>query len=112
MRLFSKNFQFPALCILSILFVFSKSASAGDKISLPMPTASTTFQENKDGNIKEGEYEVMNESGSLTRRPCPYTCENRGIPRESCHEWRSVAGDLCYVHDTRLPQAAVPLDRK
>ncbi|NMC63701.1 MAG: hypothetical protein GYA55_11115 [SAR324 cluster bacterium] len=102
-------FSFSAALIINT--IIAANALAIDQTPVSSQAVSL-FQEDKDGIIKDGEYEVMNENGSLTRRPCPYTCENRGIPREKCHEWKSASGDLCYVHDTRLPQAAVPLRKK
>ena len=67
----------------------------------------TTMRENRDGVIKDNEYRVISLDGSLTRRPCPYTCEMRGIPRQHCREFKSGDGTECYVKDTRYPDSDV-----
>jgi hypothetical protein len=68
------------------------------------------MREDSDGNIMEGEYQVISKNGGVTRRPCPYTCEMKGIPQTSCRTWVSKSdSSLCYVEDTRLSQNAVPM---
>ena len=69
------------------------------------------FIEDTDGNLVAGEYEVISVDASLTRAPCPYSCENRGLARSHCREWRSTDGSKCYVHDTRGVQGAVRLEK-
>lgn len=61
-----------------------------------------------DGIIEKDEYRIISENGRLTRRPCPYTCEMRGIPKKYCHEFHSIDGSECYIEDTRLPDDALP----
>jgi hypothetical protein len=73
----------------------------------PTPAPVNTYVENTDGHIKEGEFQFVSPNGAVTRRPCPYTCEMRGLPKQHCKVWRSVDGTLCYVWDTRLPQHSV-----
>ena len=71
-----------------------------------------SMTENKDGVLKQGEYEVISTNGSVTRSFCPYTCEMRGLPKQYCRTWKSVQEpDKCYVQDTRLPSEAVPIGR-
>lgn len=36
---------------------------------------------------------------SITRRPCPHSCESEGIPKKKCKDWKE--GDLCVVQDLR-----------
>lgn len=70
----------------------------------------TVWKENTDGMIRPDEYRKISENGALTRRPCPYTCEMRGIPNNHCRTWRSIVEpDQCYVWDTRYHQSAVPI---
>ena len=74
----------------------------------PVVQENPVMRENKDGDIKPGEYQRISENGGLTRRPCPYSCEMKGIPRKNCKEWVSRRDtNLCYVEDTRLPSDAV-----
>ena len=61
-----------------------------------------TMVEDKDGDIQPNEYRVISVNGSTTRRPCPYTCEMRQIPKESCKEWKSLEDSECYVQDLRI----------
>lgn len=53
--------------------------------------------------------EVISPNGALTRKVCPYTCEDRELPKQHCKTWRSKDNISCYVWDTRLPQDAVPI---
>ena len=65
--------------------------------------------ENKDGDLKMNEYEVISTNGAVTRAYCPYTCEMRGLPQRFCRAWPANAGNnKCFVWDTRLPNNAVP----
>jgi len=62
------------------------------------------MKEDTDGELVWGEFVTVNKSGSVTRAKCPYTCEDRGIPKESCKADRSASKpDLCYVQDLRMP---------
>lgn len=55
--------------------------------------------------------ETVSVNGSITRGTCPHSCASRGIPKESCKEWKSnMYGDKCYVQDTRLPSNAIPME--
>ena len=64
-------------------------------------------REDNDGVLEPDEYTKISENGSVTRRPCPYTCEDHGIPRQSCKMWRSGYADECYVEDTRMAHSGV-----
>ncbi len=67
-----------------------------------------SMTENSNGDMKQGEYEVVSLNGSITRSFCPYTCEMRGLPKESCRTWPSNREkDKCYIQDTRLPSDAI-----
>lgn len=69
-----------------------------------------TMHKDADGVLGRGEYEEISQNGALTRALCPYTCADRGIPKEHCRTWPSkMDPTLCYVWDTRLPNEAVPL---
>lgn len=69
--------------------------------------SNTEMKADQDGKIEADEYRLISANGGLTRRPCPYTCEMRGIPRENCKEFKSTDGSECYVEDKRLSQNAV-----
>lgn len=70
-------------------------------------TAPSGMREDIDGKLEADEYRVISKDGSLTRRPCPYTCEMRGIPGEYCREFRGREENECYVKDTRYPETDV-----
>ena len=82
----------------------------------------TTFSENTtiifkpddgDGMLASDEYRIIDPDGATTRRPCPYTCKMRGIPKNQCKEWRSASNpDDCYVQDTSLGGDAMPKNEK
>lgn len=74
-------------------------------LSAESPTA---MREDRDGIVEADEYTVISMNGGTTRRPCPYTCEMRGLPRNQCREWRSLDGVNCYVLDTTKPNNAMP----
>ena len=59
-------------------------------------------REDRDGVIEPDEYRKVSENGAVTRRPCPYTCEDRGIPQEKCRAWPSHYEGECYVQDLRI----------
>lgn len=65
---------------------------------------SKVWKEDTDGVLEANEYRAITEDGLVTRRPCPYTCEDRGIARSNCKEWRSKDENACYVQDTSKPQ--------
>lgn len=72
------------------------------------PQRIPVMKEDTDGVLAEDEYRVISKDGSLTRRPCPYTCEMRGIPREHCKESKGKKDENeCYVKDTRFPETSV-----
>lgn len=39
--------------------------------------------------------------GLVTSRPCPYSCETRGLPKNLCRDWKE--GETCYVEDLSKP---------
>ena len=75
-------------------------------LTLLFGSAATAYAESMvadvDGDIQPNEYRVISANGSTTRRPCPYTCEMREIPKESCKEWKSLEDSECYVQDLRI----------
>ena len=78
---------------------------APESMSSRMP-----MTENKDGDLKMNEYEVVSTNGAVTRAYCPYTCQMRGVPKQFCRAWPAKSGNnKCFVWDTRLPNGAVPL---
>ena len=80
------GFSTAALC-----FAFSLSAEE--------------WKENTDGEMKPHEYRIVDAHGAVTRAACPYSCSDRGIPKESCKEWKSITHSLggeCYVQDLRV----------
>lgn len=62
------------------------------------------WTEDRDGEIGPNEFRVIDPNGAVTRRPCPYTCGMRGIPKSQCRQWPSAgaAQGECYVHDLRV----------
>lgn len=61
------------------------------------------------GEITQGEYVIVDLTGSITRSPCPYTCEDRGLPAQHCRAWQSASDpEECYLQDTRIPSDAFP----
>jgi hypothetical protein len=73
-----------------------------------MERAATTMVENRDGELKPNEYEVISTNGAITRAFCPYTCAMRGLETKHCKTWRSSNDPkLCYVQDTRLKTNAI-----
>ena len=101
------------------LALFPAVSFAGDDVAPPSAQGGgspgslaphPSMKENVDGNLREGEYEVISMNGSITRALCPYTCEMRGIPKKSCKTWGSLQDRTkCYVQDTRIPSGAVPI---
>lgn len=75
---------------------------------------SVNWQEDTDGDVGPNEYRVIDPHGAVTRRPCPWSCEMRGIPKEHCKEWKSITNAVdgeCYVQDLRISKAdAMPID--
>jgi len=68
------------------------------------------LQPDTDGEIGTGEYQVISADGSITRRPCAYTCEMRGLMEGKCRTWISkIDPNLCYVQDTRSRSDAIPM---
>ena len=68
----------------------------------------TPMTENKDGDLKSNEYEVISTNGAITRAFCPYTCAMRELPSSHCRTWRSqTEPSKCYVEDTRLKTDAI-----
>lgn len=66
------------------------------------------MKEDADGELIPGEYTVISPNGSITRALCPYTCDMRGLPKNSCKSWRSKSDSTqCYLQDTRIPSSAV-----
>lgn len=76
----------------------------------------TQWVEDTDGELMPNEYRLVDTKGSVTRRPCPYTCEMRDIPKEFCKEWKSITNAVdgeCYVQDLRISHDdAMPIDTK
>lgn len=71
---------------------------------------SSTMVEDSDGTLQRNEYETVSMNDSITRALCPYTCEMRGLPKQSCRTWQSQNDpSLCYVQDTRIPSNAIAL---
>ena len=100
---------FSSLGLTSPAFAEDAMVGTPPKNSLaPHPS----MKENEDGNLKQGEYEVISTNGSVTRAFCPYTCEMRGLPAKNCKSWKSLQEpDKCYLQDTRLPSNAVPMGK-
>lgn len=62
-----------------------------------------------DGDLQRGEYEIIDMSGGVTRSPCPYTCQDRGLSSKNCRAWQSqLDRRMCYVQDSRIPSQAIP----
>lgn len=62
---------------------------------------------NEGGELKPGEYIIIDLSGSVTRSLCPYTCKDRGLAKAHCHMWPSkINPNECYVQDTRVASGA------
>lgn len=84
---------------LFVLLLLTTSIAAYADTVLNPPTS---MVEDTDGNIQANEYRVISANGSTSRRPCPYTCEMRQIPKEQCKEWKSLEDSECYVQDLRI----------
>lgn len=94
-----------ATILISVSFVFATNAFSEVDYE---PT--NGWHEDVDGEMGPKEFRIVNEDGNLTRAHCPYTCEDRGVDRQNCKEWKSENGQEYYVQDTRQRQLAVPLD--
>ncbi|MCB0324075.1 MAG: lipid-binding SYLF domain-containing protein [Bdellovibrionales bacterium] len=59
------------------------------------------------GPVQADEYVIVDLTGSVTRSPCPYTCQDRGLAQANCRAWPSKQDPKeCYVQDTRIPSDA------
>lgn len=96
---------------LTILVLLPLTAYAGEKSAIKnveTGRTATTMMENRDGELKPNEYEVISTNGAITRAFCPYTCAMRGLEAKHCKAWRSLSDPkLCYVQDTRLKTDAI-----
>lgn len=83
---------FSMVLILSV-YLFSFKVAANQ----------TEMVEDIDGDLKIGEYRIIDSRGSVTRSLCPYTCEMKGVPPKHCKEWGSAVNkEECYVQDLRI----------
>lgn len=72
-------------------------------------TSQTNWIEDNDGDIGPDEYRKVDPAGATWRRPCPFNCEMRGVPKEHCKEWVSTSLKTeCYVQDTSIGGDAMP----
>ena len=111
MKNFKKLAFFLAIALISTACSTTEDTRASldiNRLETPQVQLTGQMRADTDGVIESDEYRVISENGRLTRRPCPYTCEMRGIPRIHCHEIRSIDGSECYIEDTRLPDDALP----
>ncbi len=101
---------------LTLFVLLTLSAYAGEKTqgensaikNIETERIATTMVENRDGELKPNEYEVISTNGSITRAFCPYTCAMRGLEGKHCKTWRSLSDPkLCYVQDTRIKSDAI-----
>ena len=96
---------------LTLFVLLPISAYAGEKTvirNIETERTATTMVENRDGELKPNEYEVISTNGAITRAICPYTCAMRGLEAKHCKTWRSLNDPkLCYVQDTRLKTDAI-----
>ena len=101
---------------LTIFVLLPLSAYAGERAqkgetadrNIKAGITAATMVENRDGELKSNEYEVIDMNGSITRAFCPYTCAMRGLEAKYCKAWRSVSDPkLCYVQDTRIKSDAI-----
>lgn len=105
-----KTLKFTALILLSAVPVVADNNAKVTKDSSTQPKQAELTERLRD-NQKQG-VEVISSNGAVTRAPCPYTCEMRGLPLEHCKTWPSPSDPgQCYVWDTRLPQDAIPLSK-
>lgn len=113
MRTSLKRFFCVASLLGAVVIHSSAAAAPREADSLEMEAGATVTREDTDGVLEADEYRVISMNGAVTRRPCPYTCEQRGVPKASCKTWLSDDKAECYVHDTRLPSGNVmPSDTK
>lgn len=102
----------------------AKKSRAGGEVAEPAagfidnPAADAEYRlmrEDTDGKLGDDEFRVISSNGSITRRPCPYSCRMRGIESSACKEWRSLDGKECYVQnlaqDRAHPSQAIPLKK-
>ncbi len=102
-----KQLLLALLCLLAISFL-ATPICADDLSGASAPKM--VMVEDEDGIVGPNEYRRISQNGGTTRRPCPYTCEMRGVPRDHCREWKSKEDPSeCYVEDTSVPSNAVPL---
>jgi len=106
--------KMTVLTIVTIFVLLPLTAYAGEKTQgensaiKNIETERTPMVENRDGDLKPNEYEVISTNGAITRAFCPYTCAMRGLEAKYCKTWRSVEDPkLCYVQDTRLQTDAI-----
>jgi hypothetical protein len=97
------------LLLLTFTFTFfplsSKAATEEE------PPLHVTMKEDLDGNLEEGEYQRVSLDNAVTRARCPYTCEDRGLPKKHCRTWKSVKDEmLCYVEDTAKGSTPLPIN--
>ena len=96
------------ICSFALSGYAQEQSGSGTKESLASGTSAAIMHEDKDGEIAADEYQIISVNGGVTRRPCPYTCEMRGIPRDHCKEWTSNNKVDCYVQDTSKPADVMP----
>lgn len=116
MKLYRNSCLAGAVYLSLTTFTGLAVAQAGDPSALIDTQAASaaakhpTMREDKDGDLQPGEYTVIDTKGGTTRAHCPYTCTDRGLPAEHCKAWQSASDkSLCYLQDTRIASAAVPL---
>lgn len=95
--------------VLALIVCLSVYPANAESPAAPAVTPSSATAFNESVAQQGEEVQVVSANGALTRRPCPYTCEDRQLPSEHCKTWESKDKTLCYVWDTRLPQNAVPI---
>jgi hypothetical protein len=105
--------------LIAAVFLFSfvatpmTHAEPGIPSSTTAPLLQETLSAVETAGVEESgpnlsDVEVVSANGSITRKRCPHSCVDRGIPKKSCKEWRSMMyPDVCYVEDLSKPSQAI-----
>ena len=108
------NFAFLPIAAVIFVVFFVSTALAENNGSSPASQAEAAARHPLmvrhvgDGDVKAGEYEIMDLTGGVTRSLCPYGCKDRGLSSANCRAWRSnIDAKYCYVQDTRVRSGAI-----
>lgn len=113
LRLLDEGAVFAAAFLFTFVAIPMTYAEPGRPSSTTAPLPQETISAVETASVEESgpnlnDVEVVSANGSITRKKCPHSCVDRGIPKKSCKEWRSMMyPDVCYVEDLSKPSQAI-----